>query len=76
MAVVQQVMIVTGAGGGMGKAILQHQLAQGNIVVGLDLSVASLAELAHENLQTYEATSCRRTAFRPFLRKCMTPMDG
>lgn len=55
MAVAQQVMIVTGAGGGMGKAILQHQLAQGNIVVGLDLSVASLAELAHENLQTYEA---------------------
>ncbi|QDQ02467.1 glucose 1-dehydrogenase [Lysinibacillus fusiformis] len=55
MAVAQQVMIVTGAGGGMGKAILQHQLTQGNIVVGLDLSVASLAELAHENLQTYEA---------------------
>ncbi|EON72614.1 SDR family NAD(P)-dependent oxidoreductase [Lysinibacillus sphaericus] len=54
MAVAQLVVIVTGAGGGMGKAILQHQLAQGNMVVGLDLSVASLAEIAHENLQTYE----------------------
>ncbi|GAB0169415.1 glucose 1-dehydrogenase [Lysinibacillus sp. CTST325] len=54
MAVEQQVIIVTGAGGGMGKAIIQEQLAQGNIAVGLDLSVASLNDLAQDTLQCFE----------------------
>ncbi|QPQ36236.1 MULTISPECIES: SDR family NAD(P)-dependent oxidoreductase [unclassified Lysinibacillus] len=54
MAVAQRVIIVTGAGGGMGKAIIQDQLEQGNIVIGIDLSVASLADLAHESLQKFE----------------------
>ncbi|MFJ6207019.1 SDR family NAD(P)-dependent oxidoreductase [Lysinibacillus sp. NPDC092081] len=54
MAVEQQVIIVTGAGGGMGKAIIQEQLAKGNIVVGLDLSVASLSDLAQDALQCFE----------------------
>ncbi|MGE7839769.1 SDR family NAD(P)-dependent oxidoreductase [Lysinibacillus sp. NPDC093712] len=54
MAVAQQVIIVTGAGGGMGQAIIQGLLEQGNIVIGIDLSVASLVDLAHESLQTYE----------------------
>lgn len=54
MAVEQQVIIVTGAGGGMGKAIIQEQLAQDNIVVGLDLSIASLSDLAQDTLQCFE----------------------
>lgn len=54
MAVEQQVIIVTGAGGGMGKAIIQEQLAKGNIVVGLDLTVASLDDLAQDALQCFE----------------------
>lgn len=54
MAAEQQVIIVTGAGGGMGKAIIQEQLAKGNIVVGLDLSVASLNDLAQDALQCFE----------------------
>ena len=54
MAVEQKVIIVTGAGGGMGKAIIQEQLAKGNIAVGLDLSVASLNDLAHDNLRCFE----------------------
>ncbi|KOP80456.1 3-ketoacyl-ACP reductase [Lysinibacillus sp. FJAT-14745] len=54
MAVEQQVIIVTGAGGGMGKAIIQEQLAKGNIAVGLDLSVASLGDLAQDALQCFE----------------------
>ncbi len=54
MAVKQQVIIVTGAGGGMGKAIIQEQLAKGNIAVGLDLSVASLNDLAHDALRCFE----------------------
>lgn len=54
MAVEQQVIIVTGAGGGMGKAIIQEQLTQGNIVVGLDLSIASLSDLAQDTLQCFE----------------------
>ncbi len=54
MAVTQQVIIVTGAGGGMGKAIIEDQLGKGHIVIGLDLSVTSLAHLAQQSLQTYE----------------------
>lgn len=54
MAVEQQVIIVTGAGGGMGKAIIQEQLAKDNIAVGLDLSVAPLSDLAHDALQCFE----------------------
>jgi len=54
MAAEQKVIIVTGAGGGMGKAIIQEQLAKGNIVVGLDLSVASLNDLAQDALQCFE----------------------
>jgi len=54
MAVEQKVIIVTGAGGGMGKAIIQEQLAKGNIAVGLDLSVASLNDLAHDALRCFE----------------------
>ncbi|KMY32848.1 3-ketoacyl-ACP reductase [Lysinibacillus xylanilyticus] len=54
MAAEQQVIIVTGAGGGMGKAIIQEQLAKGNFVVGLDLSVASLNDLAQDALQCFE----------------------
>lgn len=54
MAVEQQVIIVTGAGGGMGKAIIQEQLAKGNIAVGLDLSVTSLSDLAQDALPCFE----------------------
>ncbi|WP_375200387.1 SDR family NAD(P)-dependent oxidoreductase [Bacillus sp. RS11] len=54
MAAERQVIIVTGAGGGMGKAIIQEQLERGNIVVGLDLSVASLTDLAQDTLQCFE----------------------
>ncbi|MGE8037201.1 3-ketoacyl-ACP reductase [Lysinibacillus sp. KCTC 33748] len=54
MTVEQKVIIVTGAGGGMGKAIIQEQLAKGNIAVGLDLSVASLSDLAHDTLRCFE----------------------
>ncbi|KOS68857.1 3-ketoacyl-ACP reductase [Lysinibacillus contaminans] len=53
MAIEQQVVIVTGAGGGMGQAILKYLLEQGNIVVGLDLSVTSLASLYSDALQIY-----------------------
>jgi len=54
MAVAQQVIIVTGAAGGMGKAIIEDQLKQGNMVIGIDLSVASLAHLAQKSLQLHE----------------------
>ncbi|WP_431811167.1 SDR family NAD(P)-dependent oxidoreductase [Lysinibacillus sp. FW12] len=54
MTVEQQVIVVTGAGGGMGKAIIEEQLKQGNIVVALDLSVEPLKEIAHDSLQCFE----------------------
>lgn len=53
MAIEQQVVIVTGAGGGMGQAIIKYLLEQGSIVVGLDLSVTSLAHLENDALQIF-----------------------
>ncbi|MGE7598363.1 SDR family NAD(P)-dependent oxidoreductase [Lysinibacillus fusiformis] len=49
-----KVIVVTGAGGGMGKAIMEEQLKQGNLVIGLDLSVKALSDLTHDSLQCFE----------------------
>lgn len=54
MSVEQKVIVVTGAGGGMGKAIIQEQLKQGNRVVGLDLSIDALLDIAQDALQCFE----------------------
>ena len=54
MTVEQKVIVVTGAGGGMGKAIIQEQLKQGNRVVGLDLSIDALSDIAQDALQCFE----------------------
>lgn len=43
-----KVIIVTGAGGGMGKVIVSHLLEQGAFVVGIDLSVISLQTIKHD----------------------------
>ncbi|MFJ7406411.1 MULTISPECIES: SDR family NAD(P)-dependent oxidoreductase [unclassified Lysinibacillus] len=72
MAVAQQVLIVTGAGGGMGKAIIQGQLEQGNIVIGIDLSVASLTNLAHESLQTYEVNVLQEESIQAITKEVFT----
>ncbi len=49
-----KVIVVTGAGGGMGKAIIEEQLKQGNRVIGLDLSVKALSNLTQDSLQCFE----------------------
>ncbi|GAA3349109.1 glucose 1-dehydrogenase [Lysinibacillus sp. FSL M8-0216] len=49
-----KVIVVTGAGGGMGKAIMEEQLKQGNLVIGLDVSVKALSNLTHDSLQCFE----------------------
>ena len=54
MSVEQKVIVVTGAGGGMGKAIIQEQLKQGNRVVGLDLSIDTLLDISQDALQCFE----------------------
>ncbi|MFY2308438.1 MULTISPECIES: SDR family NAD(P)-dependent oxidoreductase [Lysinibacillus] len=54
MTTVPKVIVVTGAGGGMGKAIMEEQLKQGNLVIGLDLSVKALSDLTHDSLQCFE----------------------
>ncbi|WP_431027667.1 SDR family NAD(P)-dependent oxidoreductase [Lysinibacillus sp. LZ02] len=50
----KQVVIVTGAGGGMGKAIIEQLLAQGHTVIGLDLSITALADIKDDSLHIYE----------------------
>ncbi|WP_088007090.1 SDR family NAD(P)-dependent oxidoreductase [Indiicoccus explosivorum] len=43
-----KVILVTGAGGGMGQAIVRKLLAEGAHVAGIDLSEAAMAGLDHE----------------------------
>ncbi|MFJ5772142.1 SDR family NAD(P)-dependent oxidoreductase [Psychrobacillus sp. NPDC093180] len=45
MELTNKVIVVTGAGGGMGKAIVQQLLERGAFVVGIDLSVDSLKDI-------------------------------
>ena len=45
MNVNEKVAIVTGAGGGMGKVVVEQFLAQGAKVAGIDIQIDGLAEL-------------------------------
>ena len=49
MELTNKVIVVTGAGGGMGKAIVSKLLEQGAYVVGIDLSVESLTDIQQPN---------------------------
>lgn len=48
------IIIVTGAAGGMGKAIVQELLNEEATVIALDLSTNNLEDLQHERLQVFE----------------------
>ncbi|MFS0576220.1 SDR family NAD(P)-dependent oxidoreductase [Sporosarcina sp. 179-K 3D1 HS] len=50
MSVENKVVIVTGAAGGMGKAIALQLVEQGATVIGIDLTVDSLESVQHERL--------------------------
>ena len=45
MTITNKTVIITGAGGGMGRATVEHLLEAGANVVGCDLNIAALAEL-------------------------------
>lgn len=49
-----KIIIVTGAAGGMGKAIVQELLNEDATVIALDLSTKNLDDIQHERLLTYE----------------------
>ncbi|MGE7934039.1 SDR family NAD(P)-dependent oxidoreductase [Viridibacillus arvi] len=51
-----KVIVVTGAGGGMGKAIVSQLLELGAYVIGIDLSTDSLQSIQHPNLHTHAAS--------------------
>ncbi|MGM9921014.1 MAG: SDR family NAD(P)-dependent oxidoreductase [Bhargavaea sp.] len=48
-------VIVTGAGGGMGRAIVKKLLEEGAKVGGIDLKQASMEELDHDRFTPFEA---------------------
>lgn len=50
MDLTDKVIIVTGAGGGMGKAIVQQLAMQNAYVVGIDLTVESLQDIVDERV--------------------------
>lgn len=45
-----KVIAVTGAGGGMGKIVVENLLAEGAIVIGLDIHTDSLSSIENKNL--------------------------
>lgn len=52
MGVVEhKIIVVTGAGGGMGNAVVRDLLEEGAIVVALDINLDPLSDLTHANLR-------------------------
>lgn len=49
MKLTDKVIVVTGAGGGMGKEIVLQLLERGAFVIGIDLSIDSLKNIQHPN---------------------------
>jgi len=45
-----KVIAVTGAGGGMGKEVVENLLAEGAIVIALDINTVSLSSIENKNL--------------------------
>lgn len=74
MTVEQKVIVVTGAGGGMGKAIIQEQLKQGNRVVGLDLSIDALSDIAQDALQCFEVNVLQEDRVQAICQQVLTSM--
>lgn len=50
-AVERKIIVVTGAGGGMGNAVVRDLLDEGAIVVALDINLDSLSDVIHANLR-------------------------
>lgn len=55
MELKDKVIIVTGAGGGMGKAIVSRLLELGAYIIGIDLSVDKLKSFNDARLELYDA---------------------
>ncbi|WP_076757371.1 SDR family NAD(P)-dependent oxidoreductase [Edaphobacillus lindanitolerans] len=56
MKMADKTVIVTGAGGGMGKAIVRKLLGEGATVAGIDLKDEAMAELKHERFLPFAAS--------------------
>ena len=65
----QKVAVVTGAAGGMGRAIVTRLLGDGMVVVGLDIDAAALAQMEVQTGFTgIEADLMDAAASLPFIQ--------
>lgn len=64
----KKVVIVTGANGGMGKAIVEQLLGQGHIVIALDLSITTLSSVNDHLLQSYEVNVLDEACVRQIIQ--------
>ncbi|MCG7344824.1 SDR family oxidoreductase [Sporosarcina sp. ACRSL] len=70
-----KVIAVTGAGGGMGKTVVENLLAEGAIVIGLDIHTDSLSSIENENLHVRNINLLEETSITETFKEIYTKFN-